>query len=415
MGARDFVVRGPRTALFGRGSLEALGKLVREHGIRALLCTDAQIAATPILHRAIASLAESSVGVSVFDGAVPDLPVGVLDEALAFAVRSRPDLVIGIGGGSSVDLAKLVALLLRHPGPVDRYYGENRVPGPIIPVFAVPTTAGTGSEVTPVAVVSDPARSLKVGVASPYLVPLASICDPSLTDGCPTVVTAHAGIDALGHAIEAFTARRRSSEPLAELAFSRVFIGKNAVSDVYALEAIRHIGQSLAASVANGTDQDARDGMAYGSFLAGWAFATAGTAAAHALQYPLGARTSTPHGLGIGLFLPYVMEYNLPARIEEYAAVGRALDPDLNALSSQVAAYRSVEEVVRLCNAIGIPATLADLGVDREDLPLMASQAATVTRLVENNPRPLDQRGLLSILEAAWSGDRSSLSHSRPD
>jgi alcohol dehydrogenase class IV len=403
------VVRSPRHIVFGRDSVAAVGRLAAAHGDRALLCTDAQIARTPILATVLDALRAAGVDAEVFDGGVPDLPVEVLDDALAFAARARPAVVIGVGGGSSLDLAKLTALLLRHPAPIEDYYGENRVPGPVTPIVAVPTTAGTGSEVTPVAVVSDSGRVLKVGVSSEHLVPVACVCDPALTDGCPRTVTAHAGIDALAHAIEAFTAVRRDSESLTELPFARLFVGKNALSDTFALEAIRSIGRSLERAVHSPENTAARDGMAYGSLLAGLAFGSAGTAAAHALQYPIGARTGTPHGLGVGVLLPYAMEYNRSARVGELAAIATALGVGTAEIDDDAAASAAIDRVAGLAAAIGIPANTSELGVEADDLPGMADQAVTVTRLVENNARPLDRDSLLMLLKAAWSGDRAVL------
>ncbi len=403
------VMRSPRQVVVGRGTVAAIGRLAAAHGDPALVCTDPQIAATPILAAVLEALRHDGVDAKVFDGAAPDLPVEVLDDALGFAVRARPASVIGVGGGSSLDLAKLTALLLRHQAPIEDYYGENRVPGPVTPILAVPTTAGTGSEVSPVAVVSDSRRVLKVGVSSEHLVPVASVCDPALTDGCPPTVTAHAGIDALAHAVEAFTAVRRASEPSSDLPFARVFVGKNSLSDAFALEAIRSIGRSLEGAVHSPQDTAARDGMAYGSLLAGLAFGAAGTAAAHALQYPIGARTGTPHGLGVGVLLPYAMEYNRPVRVAELAAISAALGARTAEMDDDAAASAAIDHVAELAGTIGIPATTSELGVAADDLPGMADQAATVTRLVENNPRPLDRDSLLLLLDAAWSGDRATL------
>jgi alcohol dehydrogenase class IV len=401
-------MRSPRHVVFGRGTVAAVGRLAVAHGKRALVCTDPQIAATPILAAVLDALRYVGVDVEVFDGGAPDLPVEVLDDALRVAIRARPASVIGVGGGSSLDLAKLTALLLRHPAPIADYYGENRVPGTVTPIVAVPTTAGTGSEVTPVAVVSDSRRLLKVGVSSGYLIPMGCVCDPALTDDCPRTVTAHAGIDALAHAVEAFTAVRSDPESLAELPFARVFVGKNALSDGFALEAIRIIGRSLERVVHAPEDSAARDGMAYGSLLAGLAFGTAGTAAAHALQYPIGARTGTPHGLGVGVLLPYAMEYNRPTRIGELAAIATALGARTAEMDEDAAASAAIDHVAGLAATIGIPATIGELGVEATDLPRMADQAMTVTRLIENNPRPLDRNSLLTLLEAAWSGDRAT-------
>jgi alcohol dehydrogenase len=403
------ILRPPRTVLFGRGTVQALGEVAAEYGDRAIICTDPYLAATPIMNAVLESLRAAGVAPTIFDGVIPDVPVDVLEESVAAARKVQSPMIIGVGGGSSLDVAKLTALLVRYPGPLDDYYGENRVPGPVVPIIAVPTTSGTGSEVTPVAVVTDPRRELKVGVSSRHLVPVACICDPALTDGCPPSVTAHSGIDALAHAIEALTAVRRDSESPSTLALGRVFIGENPLSRMFALEATMRIGRSLGQAVAHGDDRAARDDMAYGSLLAGLAFATAGTSLAHALQYPLGARTDTPHGLGVGLLLPYAMAFNSPVCRDDLTAVATALGYSPKEIVDDDGPDLAIKRVADLCAQIGIPASLRQLGVAREDLEPMAIQALGVTRLVENNRRPLDQAALLAVLEAAWFGDRSHL------
>ena len=396
------VLRASARVLFGPGSVGALERIAPDLGDRFVVCTDPRIAAGPALTAVRAALDAANVAYTVFAGVEPDVPLAVVDDAVAAAREIRANAVIGLGGGSSIDVAKLTALRLRHGGSVRDYYGDHRVPGPVDPIVAIPTTAGTGSEVTPVAVVSDPERRLKVGVSSPHLIPAAALCDSTLTRSCPPVVTAHAGIDALAHAIEAFTAVAAPDDWT--VAFDRVFIGKNAVSDALALAAVAEIGRGLVRAVADGDDAGARDGMLLGSTLAGLAFAQAGTAVAHALQYPLGAATGTPHGLGVGLLLPYVMRFNLPAREPELAAVGRALGVVDQAAADGEAALRAVDGVADLCRGIGLPPNLAELGLRRADLPGLAREAVAIERLVANNPRRVDVAALESILEAAFDG-----------
>ena len=242
---------------------------------------------------------------------------------MSLGAADEPDVIVAVGGGSVIDLAKVTALLLAHGGPLADYYAVQSVPGPIVPLVALPTTAGTGSEATPVAVVTDPATEMKIGVASPHLIPRHAICDPLLTVGAPPVVTAHSGIDALSHAVESFMAARE--EPSPELVLGRPQVGKNLLSDVLALTAAGHVYRNLERAVVDGSDLEARTGMLYGSLLAGIAFGNSGVSAAHALQFALGAATHTSHGLGTGLLLPYVMEYNRSARPDEIA---RALGSD---------------------------------------------------------------------------------------
>ena len=319
-----------------------------------------------------------------------------MDAALARGETARADVIVAVGGGSVIDLAKVTALQLTHGAPLENYYAVGSVPGPLMPLIALPTTAGTGSEATPVAVVTDPGTDMKIGVASRHLIPRHAICDPLLTVGAPPVVTAHAGIDALSHAVESYMAARQ--EPSPELVLGRPQVGKNLLSDALALTAARHLLDNLAQAVEDGSDVSARTGMLYGSLLAGIAFGNSGVGAAHALQFVVGAATHTSHGLGTGLLLPYVMEYNRPARPEEIAEL------------SALAGGDAVTEIHALGLRIGLPASLAEIGVERDQLRAMAEAAAGIKRLVDNSPRPLDADGLEAILDAAWHGDPGRLS-----
>ena len=240
----DFgVTRAPRSIVFGLGQRGALGRAAAQLGRAALVCTDARLGAEPVFAAMIDDLKNHGLAVRVYDRTVAELPLGCIDEALRQGAGFGADLVIGIGGGSCMDLAKVVSLLLAHGGHVRDYYGEFKVPGPVMPIVAVPTTAGTGSEATPVAVLGDPERAMKVGISSPHLIAHTAICDPELTFTCPPSLTAVSGADALTHAIEAFTAIARPAT--ATLAYEHVFVGKNALSDAYALQAIRLLSRSL--------------------------------------------------------------------------------------------------------------------------------------------------------------------------
>jgi len=401
------VLRLPRVILFGQGQRHALGRVARGHGQRALICTDARFAAQPEFAEMLASLDAAGVATYVFDQVQPDIPRDTVLGACALAAGLEPDLVIGIGGGSCLDMAKCASLILAHGGRVEDYYGEFKVPGPILPVIALPTTAGTGSEVTPVAVLSDPDRVMKIGISSPFLIPQAAICDPELTLTCPPKLTAIAGADALTHAIEAFTTARR--EPDADLALQHVFVGKSALTDHFALLAVRLLARSLRRAVEDGTDLDARADVMMGAMAAGCAFGAAGTAAAHAIQYPIGALTHTAHGLGVAAVLPYVMAYNRPACIADFAELARAMRLDDRA-SDEILADRVIESVAELFAAIGIPANLAELGLPADRQAWAAEQAIGIQRLIKNNPRPIDLGAMKGLIKAAFDGDRQGLS-----
>ncbi|TNC18602.1 iron-containing alcohol dehydrogenase [Georgenia sp. 311] len=400
------VLRAPRQVVFGVGQRRALGSLTAALGSRALVCTDARFGATEEFAELVGLLEGAGVRVTVFAEVLADVPVHQVIECAALAADAEPDVVVGMGGGSCLDLAKAVAVLLTHGGAPSDYYGECRVPGPVMPVVALPTTAGTGSEVTPVAVLTDPERVSKVGISSPHLIPHTAVCDPELTVGCPPALTASAGADALSHGIEAFTAIRRPVS--AELATERVFVGKNTLTDTYALMAVRQIAGALVRAWTDPTDMAAREAMMLGATAGGFALGTAGTAVAHAIQYPVGALTHTPHGVGVGVLLPYVMEFNRPARVPELAAVALAMGASRDAAEEDLA-DEAIDRVAALLAAVGIPATLADLGLPADRLRWTAEQALGAARLVANNPRPVDADSLERIVRAAHSGDRASL------
>src|ERR1700694_3388795 len=287
---------------FGWGAVAELRNVPREFGQRVLVCTDQNIIKAGICETVLALLDEAKAEVKVFDEGQPEVDRQTIERAAAVAQAYAPDVVIGLGGGSNLDLSKAVAILVKYPGPLSAYYGENNVPGAIAPVVAVPTTAGTGSEVSPVAVVADPERAMKIGIASRALIPKWAVVDPALTISCPASVTAHSGMDALAHAVESYCAKVRTG-----VSPDAIFVGKNPVSDVLAAKAISCIAKSLATAVAHPDDRAAREEVALASLLAGMAFSSAGTAAVHALQYPVGEATHTPHGLGNAVLLPTVM------------------------------------------------------------------------------------------------------------
>ena len=230
--------------MFGVGQRRVVPELVRASGGEALVITDPRLADGPHLSELVDGLRAAGVSTRVFDEAAPELPLEQVPQAVAVARRGGAEVIVGFGGGSCIDLAKVVALLLAHGGSAPDYYGESTVPGSTTPVIAIPTTAGTGSEVTPVAVITDPARTSKVGISSPHLIPAAVVlADPELTVSCPPSVSAAAGADALSHGVEAFTAIRRPVT--ATLATERVFVGKGVLTDVFALLAVRQVAAHL--------------------------------------------------------------------------------------------------------------------------------------------------------------------------
>lgn len=400
-------MRLPRSVLFGSGQRHAIGAVAAQFGQRVLICTDARLGADADLHAMVADLRRHSLTVTVYDRTQPDLPTDSVMDCVSGSANCAPQVIIGIGGGSCMDMAKAVALLLTHGGELSSYYGEYKVPGPVLPLIAVPTTSGTGSEVTPVAVVADSARGTKVGIATPHLIPQVAVCDPELTLSCPPGLTACSGGDALTHAIESYTALARN--PDADLTLQHVFVGKNALSDHFALLAIASIWNSLYPAYKNGKDLKARESLMLGALAAGCAFGTAGTAAAHALQYPVGNATHTAHGDGVAALLPYVMEFNRPACIDSYAHIARMLELGNSNSTNDELSSMLVDEVARLLDSVGIPRTLQALGLPADKQQWAAENAIAIARLVKNNPRPLDLGAMQAITAAAYSGNRAAL------
>ena len=314
-------------------------------------------------------------------------------------------MLVGIGGGSCLDLAKVVSVVLANGGDVRDYYGEYLVPGPGKPVVTIPTTGGTGAEVTCISVIFDRERGMKVGVASPYLEATAAIVDPELTLTCPPALTAATGADALTHLIESFTGRAKNPGP-AEIA-SKLYVGKNVLADVYARTGLAIAGTSLEAVAASPGDLRARSDTMFAAYCAGMAINTAGTAGAHAIQSPIGNITHTSHGFGVGALLPYVMRYNLPARIGEFAEVGRLLAACEASAPELEQAKAGIERVDAILAALGVPADLKALGLGTGDFGYVADQSLLATRLIDNNPRPLDREGIGWILDRGYAGDRS--------
>ena len=400
-------LRTPRNLVFGAGQRQALAGYAKALGSRALVVTDQRLSGDAEFLKLMGALKDAGLQVKVFDGTIAELPIECIASAVEAGKAIGADLVIGIGGGSCLDAAKVAAVLLAHGGRISDYYGEFKVPGPVLPLISLPTTSGTGSEVTPVAVVTDPDRAVKVGIASPHIISHTAICDPELTYSCPPGLTAVSGADALTHAIEAFTTMRR--EPTGSIVHEHVFLGKNVLSDNYALLAISHIAASLKRAVDNGADTEARERLMLGATMAGLAFGTAGTAAAHAVQYPIGAMTHTPHGAGVAVMMPYVMEFNRGHCEPELADIGRAMGLDLNARTVSEQAGATIDAVERLFASIGIPKTIADLGVVQSQLGQVAEQAMGSARLIKNNPRPIELNTMAILVEAAFAGDRARL------
>ncbi len=388
--------------VFGRGAVKQLGSLVKQRKFRrAWVVTDERLIAAGIADRVVQPLSEAGITTEMFRGGEPEPAIETAVAATEAAAKFRPDCVVGVGGGSNMDLAKFTAVLLTHGGEPAQYFSFNNVPGPVLPIVCVPTTAGTASEVSHASVLTDKANHMKVSTLSQFLRPVLAVVDPALTDCCPRQVTADSGIDALTHAIESYTARDfdqldvPDGEPVA-------YEGRHPLGACLAEKAIALIGEHLVAAVQDGKNQAARDGMALGATIAGLSFSNCGVALVHALEYPVGGAVHVSHGAGNGLLLPFVMRYNLPFRRPAFAKIAALLGENVANLSEDSAAERAIAAVERIRAAIGIPQRLRELGVKREQLPGFAEKAFTIKRLMSNNPRQPTQQDLLEIYDRAY-------------
>jgi alcohol dehydrogenase class IV len=381
--------------LFGPGAAQQLGDVAVRLGFRRILVvTDPVLLKAGLVEHVHAPLSEAGVAVEIFSGGEPEPSMIAASNCLTAAREFYPDAVLGLGGGSNMDLAKATAIITAHGGTLHDYIGDDKIRGPVTPVLCVPTTAGTGSEVSAAAVLTDTDHHMKVGILSNFLRPRVAIVDPLLTLTCPPKVTADSGIDALTHAIEAYTAVDNADFPLPHGERS-VYQGNHPFGDMLAEKAIALVGKFLRRAVANGQDHEAREGMALAATTAGMAFSNVGVAAVHALEYPIGGAVHCSHGAGNGLLLPYVMRFNLPARRERFATIARLLGESEDA-------ERAVTAVERLRADIGIPARLRDIGVKEEQLREFAEKAFAVKRILRVNPRPVTAEDLEGILRAAY-------------
>ena len=398
------LLRQPSMVLFGPGQRRQIARVVQGIAERALMITDSRMAASTEFTQIVEALGQQGVSVSVYDGTEPDLPRRNVVDVVERFRGSAVGAIVGIGGGSCMDLAKVASAVLTHGGDVRDYYGQFLVPGPGIPVITVPTTGGTGAEVTCISVVFDEEQGMKVGVASPYLEAYAAIVDPELTLTCPPGLTAASGADALSHLIESFTGRAKN--PDADQLATTLYAGKNLLADVYARNGLALLNDSLPAVAADPTNLDARSNTLFGAYCAGMAINTAGTAGAHAIQSPIGNLTHTPHGFGISALLPYVMRYNLPTRVPEFAEIGRILGVAGASDPEETQARAAIERIEAILETLGAPLDLRTLGLKPADFGFVAKQAMLATRLTANNPRELTVESVTSILERGYDGDR---------
>jgi alcohol dehydrogenase len=368
------------------GAAARLGEVIASHfaGARhALVVTDAGFLGTGLLAGPIESLEHQGIKTSVYSDVVADPPEAVVLAAVDHARTIGVDLVIGIGGGSSMDVAKLIAVLAASGQAIASAYGIGNVQGARLPLVQIPTTAGTGSEVTNIAIVTT-GETTKMGVVAPQLYADVAILDATLTLGLPPLVTAATGIDAMVHAIEAFTSKHK----------------KNPMSDVLAKQALSLLSKNLLRACDNGKDLEARQAMLLGACLAGQAFSNAPVAAVHALAYPIGGIFHVPHGLSNSLVLPHVLRFNLSHAADHYAELAQVVVPDATG-STEARAQALIGAMQQIATVTGIATELKHVGIAEADLDRLAEDAMKQTRLLGNNPREMTHEHARAIYAAA--------------
>lgn len=380
---RIITLRQPQKLVFGNGCSRQVVEDFSQLGFsRVLIMTSDPI--LPLVRPLSDQLKNKGIAVTIWDAGDSEPTTEMLDAGLETCRRIQADAVIGLGGGSILDLAKLVAALCDSEQKVTDVFGIDKLNGRSKYLACLPSTAGTGSEVSPNAILFDPSDQSKKGVVSPHLVADAAYVDPTLTRTVPAAVTAAAGMDALVHCIEACANR-----------FA------HAITDHYALEGIRLIAANLKKAYENGLDMEARANLSLGSMYGGLCLGPVNTGAVHALAYPLGGKYHVPHGLSNAVLLRYVMKYNMQADPERYAEIAQALGAEKGREDMETA-QRGLEIVCALSDQCGMPSKISELKIPYEDLEDMAESAMTVTRLLKNNLRQITYNDALAIYRSAW-------------
>jgi alcohol dehydrogenase class IV len=382
----SFIFQTARCIINEPGATSRLGEIAAGLGMsKVFLVSDKGIAKAGLLDKAVLGLRAGGMDVAVFTDVLADPPESNVLEALKLAQEFCADGVVGFGGGSSMDVAKLVAFLSRSAQTLPEIYGIGLAQGPRLPLIQVTTTAGTGSEVTPIAIVTTGEHEKK-GVIASQLLPDIALLDAELTTGLPPRVTAMTGIDAMVHAIEAYTTKLK----------------KNPISDVLARQGLKLLFENIRAAVENGGDLEARSQMLVGAMLTGQAFANAPVGAVHALAYPIGGLYHVPHGLSNALLLPHVMRFNLPVASREYAELARELFKDLGSLTDLAAGAMLISAMEQLMVDVKLENHLSQVGIEEKALPQLAEAAMLQTRLLGNNPREVRYEDALQIYRDAW-------------
>ena len=373
----------PQKIVFGTGCIQTLVEDYKKMGLQRLFVLTAP-PILPLIEEPLADLRQAGISIEICQNIVAEPTVNDFKAILERARQFKADSVIGIGGGSVLDVTKLVAAFIDSDQQVEDCFGTGFIKARGLWFACLPTTAGTGSEVSPNAILLDERDHLKKGIVSPFLIADAAYVDPKLTWTVPAKVTADTGMDALTHCIEAYTNK-----------FAHPSV------DIYALQGIRLIAANLERAVKDGKDVEAREALAFGSLYGGLCLGPVNTAAVHALSYPLGGEFHIPHGLSNAILLPSVMKFNMPAALKRYAEVAVAFGlPE--GKTDEETAQRGVDFIYRLAEAVGIPKKLTDLGIPQTAVDGMAKAAMQVQRLLKNNPREVTEQDAKDIYNSLY-------------
>jgi len=385
----DFNFNTTPGIIFGKGvSTSSSDKIIDKLGDNIFLITDADLIKIGLNKSIINELSKSS-SVEVFDDVESDPSKKTLIKALDRAKTFKPTGILGFGGGSSMDIAKLVSLLIGTEQNIENIWGVGNAKGPRLPLVLIPTTAGTGSEVTPISIITLEGDQKK-GVSSPIILPDLAVLDPELTLNLPRDITAATGIDAMVHAIEAYTSINQNNNPISKL---------------LAIESLKLLGTSIETAVFDGHNIEARSNMLLGSMMAGQAFANSPVSAVHALAYPIGGIFHIPHGLSNSLILPHVLKFNSinPKACEQYAFLAPFIFKDINLkTNNQIICNEFIERLENLSSLLNIPSKLRDIDIPKEACAKMAKESMKQTRLLVNNPREVTEEDAFNIYNAAW-------------
>lgn len=384
---KDFMFKAPTKLVFGENTALQMKGILNSFKVRKVfIVTDKVIEKTPSFITFAEKLKEDGFVCQIFSDTVADPPIEVVDAASEVLKKSEAEMVIAVGGGSSIDTAKAMCMLMTNEGSIREYLfgGSKSVINKSLPLICVPTTAGSGSEVTAASVITDNQHDIKLSVTHEYLIPLYAIIDPVMQIGMPPIITASTGMDALTHAIEAYVSL--NAEP---------------VSDAYAEKAISLIGKNIRTATHNPTNLEARSSMAIASVLAATAFVNAGLGAVHGIAQSMGGIAHTPHGIANSLLLPYVMEVNLPGNLEKFAHIAKLLGEHTEGLSLQEQAEKSILAVRNMSEDIRIPVVLQEVEVTREMFPAIV-QGTMGYRLLSVNPVKIRETDVYKILESAY-------------